>query len=84
MRAWCAAHEDTVAYRVWPPVAIGAPLLVGWLGHAESWVIRWTSASGGFRSAGRPPLSFVGWNGWSVWLFGRHQTGLLPGQGDAA
>ena len=23
--------EDTVAYRLWPPVAIGAPLLVGWL-----------------------------------------------------
>ena len=22
----------------------------------------------------------VTWNGWSLWLFGRHQTGLLPGQ----
>jgi protein-S-isoprenylcysteine O-methyltransferase Ste14 len=20
------------------------------------------------------------WNGWSLWLFGRHRTGLLPGQ----
>ena len=25
-------------------------------------------------------LCFVGWNGWSLWLFGRHGTGLLPGQ----
>ena len=24
-------REDTVEYRLWPPVAIGAPLLVGWL-----------------------------------------------------
>ena len=23
--------EETVAFRLWPPVAIGAPLLVGWL-----------------------------------------------------
>lgn len=23
--------EDAVAFRLWPPVAIGAPLLVGWL-----------------------------------------------------
>ena len=73
------AHEDTVAYLVWPPVAIGAPLLVGWLG---------TRILGDPVDLGewRVPLcwaltlSFVGWNGWSVWLFGRHQTGLLPGQ----
>ena len=25
-------------------------------------------------------LFFVGWNGWSLRLFGKHQTGLLPGQ----
>jgi len=25
-------------------------------------------------------LLFVGWNGWSLWLLGRHETGLLPGQ----
>ena len=23
---------------------------------------------------------FAVWNGWSLWLFGRHDTGLLPGQ----
>jgi protein-S-isoprenylcysteine O-methyltransferase Ste14 len=25
-------------------------------------------------------LTFVAWNGWSLWLFGRNRTGLLPGQ----
>jgi protein-S-isoprenylcysteine O-methyltransferase Ste14 len=25
-------------------------------------------------------LLFIAWNGWAVWLFGRHRTGLLRGQ----
>jgi protein-S-isoprenylcysteine O-methyltransferase Ste14 len=25
-------------------------------------------------------LLFVVWNGWALWLFSRHETGLLPGQ----
>ena len=29
-------------------------------------------------------LLFVGWNGWSLWLFGRHGTGLLPGRATQA
>ena len=48
MGAWSTV-QDTVAFRPWPPVAIGGPQLIGW-------------------------------NGWSLWLFGRHETGLLPGQ----
>ena len=24
-------------------------------------------------------VAFVIWNGWSLWLFARHETGLLPG-----
>lgn len=71
--------EGTVAFRLWPPVAIGAPLLVGWL------VTRlWGDPVG--VGDGRVPLGwalvllFVGWNGWSLWLFRRHRTGLLPGQ----
>ena len=27
--------EETVAFRLWPPVAIGAPLLAGWLGTLQ-------------------------------------------------
>jgi protein-S-isoprenylcysteine O-methyltransferase Ste14 len=73
------ASDEAVAFRLWPPVAIGGPLLVGWLA---------TRLGGDPVDLGgwRVPLgwalvlSFVGWNGWSLWLFGQHQTGLLPGQ----
>jgi len=69
----------TVDFRLWPPVAIGAPLLVGWVA---------TTAWGDPVDLGgwRVPvgvallLFFILWNGWSLWLFGRHRTGLLPGQ----
>ena len=71
--------EDSVAFRLWPPVAIGAPLLAGRLA-----TLRWGDPVdlGGWRI----PLGwalvffFVVWNGWSLWMFARHQTGLLPGQ----
>jgi len=29
-------------------------------------------------------LLFAGWNGWSLWLFARRRTGLLPGQATQA
>ncbi|MEQ6900354.1 isoprenylcysteine carboxylmethyltransferase family protein [Nocardioides sp. YIM 152588] len=74
---------ETVAFRLWPPVAVGAPLLAGWLA---------TLAWGDPVALGpwRLPLgwallaAFAGWNGWSLWLFRRHRTGLLPGQRTSA
>jgi protein-S-isoprenylcysteine O-methyltransferase Ste14 len=76
-------YERTVAFRLWPPVAVGAPLLVGWLA---------TSIWGDPIELGRwrVPLGwalvlfFVAWNAWSLWLFRRHETGLLPGQATRA
>jgi protein-S-isoprenylcysteine O-methyltransferase Ste14 len=70
---------EIVAFRLWPPVAIGAPLLVGWLvtlllGDPVD-LGRWRLAVGWALV-----LLFAGWNGWSLWLFSRHGTGLLPGQ----
>ena len=70
--------EDTVSFRLWPPVAIGAPWLVGWI---------LTAAAGDPVELGewRTPVGlvllafFVLWNGWSLALFARHETGLLPG-----
>jgi hypothetical protein len=74
-----SGFEKAVAYRLWPPVAIGVPLLVGWLatllGGDPVDLGRWRVPLGWMLVA-----LFVGWNGWSLWLFGRHQTGLLPGQ----
>ena len=64
-------------------MAIGAPLVVGWL---------ITQARGDpvALPEWRIPLGaalvvfFVAWNGWALWLFGRHETGLLPGQETSA
>jgi protein-S-isoprenylcysteine O-methyltransferase Ste14 len=75
--------DDTVGFRLWPPVAIGAPLLVGALATAA-----WGDpvALGGWRvPVGWALVAvFAGWNGWALWLFHRHRTGLLPGQATEA
>jgi protein-S-isoprenylcysteine O-methyltransferase Ste14 len=75
--------EETVAFRLWPPVAIGAPLVAGFVGTGL-----WKDPVdlGGWRIplGWALALFFVGWNGWSLWLFGRHGTGLLPGQATRA
>jgi protein-S-isoprenylcysteine O-methyltransferase Ste14 len=73
------SSEKVVGFRLWPPVAIGGPLLAGW-----AVTLLWGDPVGPGRW--RVPLGwvllllFAGWNGWSLWLFGRHRTGLLPGQ----
>ena len=70
---------DTVAFRIWPPVALGVPLAAGiaatlWWGEPVT-----------LPAVRRPVgwlflLGFAAWNGWSLWLFRRRRTGLLPGQ----
>jgi protein-S-isoprenylcysteine O-methyltransferase Ste14 len=73
------ASEETVAFRLWPPVAIGAPLLVGWLATLlwdDPVTLGWWRVPLGCALV----LFFVAWNGWSLLLFGRHETGLLPGE----
>jgi protein-S-isoprenylcysteine O-methyltransferase Ste14 len=60
-------------------VAIALPWLAGWIltrtvGDPIAlgvWRVPVGLALGAF---------FVVWNGWSLWLFARHETGLLPGQ----
>ena len=74
-----ASPDVTVGFRLWPPVAIGAPLLVGSLATRT-----WGDPVdlGGWRVplGWALVLFFVAWNGWSLWSFARHGTGLLPGQ----
>ncbi len=71
--------DDTVAFRLWPPVAVGGPLVAGWFV-----TLQWGDPVD--LGDWRVPLGwvlvllFVVWNGWSLFLFGRHETGLLPGQ----
>ncbi|QAY69759.1 methyltransferase family protein [Xylanimonas protaetiae] len=74
---------EIVAFRLWPPVAIGAPLLAGWLvtqGAGDPFELGAWRTTLGWALV----LLFVGWNGWSLWLFRRHETGLLPGQATRA
>jgi protein-S-isoprenylcysteine O-methyltransferase Ste14 len=74
--------DGTVSFRLWPPVAIGAPLVLGWFA-----TVAWGDPVD--LGAWRIPVGvtlvvlFVAWNGWALWLFGKHRTGLLPGQATA-
>ncbi|GLZ50200.1 hypothetical protein Acsp06_63850 [Actinomycetospora sp. NBRC 106375] len=70
---------DAPAYRIWPPVALGVPLLIGVgitaaAGDPVTWPV------GAARGAGLVlVVVFALWNGWALWLMGRHRTALLPG-----
>lgn len=70
---------DAPAYRIWPPVALGVPLLAGYA----------LTATVG-DPIGLPPtvsttvaliliIAFAIWNGWALVLMARHRTALLPG-----
>ncbi|MBM6400496.1 methyltransferase family protein [Phycicoccus sonneratiae] len=69
---------DAPSYRIWPPVALGVPLLAGLA----------LSAAGDPFEVPTGPARLVGvllvvafalWNGWALLLMGRHRTALLPG-----
>lgn len=71
--------DATVSFRLWPPVAIGVPLALGWavtLVAGDPWELPSARAPVGWFLVGL----FVIWNGWCLLLFRRHRTGLLPGQ----
>jgi protein-S-isoprenylcysteine O-methyltransferase Ste14 len=66
-------------FRLWPPVAVGAPWLAGYV--LERAVSGSTSLGVGAEIVGWVLVAaFAVWNGWSLLLFARHRTGLLPGQ----
>jgi protein-S-isoprenylcysteine O-methyltransferase Ste14 len=71
--------DTTVAFRLWPPVAVGTPLFLGWLA-TRLWGAPVDLGAWRLQLGWVLVAFFVGWNGWSLWLFGRHRTGLLPGQ----
>jgi protein-S-isoprenylcysteine O-methyltransferase Ste14 len=65
-------------FRVWPPVAVGAPLVLGLL---VSWLVgdplpasRVTTTAGLLLV-----VAFAVWNGWALLTMARHRTALLPG-----
>jgi len=70
---------DAPAFRIWPPVALGVPLVVGLTLTAaagdplsiEGPVARW---AGGLLA-----VLFVVWNGWAMTVMASRHTGILPG-----
>jgi protein-S-isoprenylcysteine O-methyltransferase Ste14 len=70
---------DAPAYRIWPPVALGVPLLAG-LGITAGVGDPIALPLGPSRLVATVLLvAFALWNGWALWLMGRHRTALLPG-----
>jgi protein-S-isoprenylcysteine O-methyltransferase Ste14 len=70
---------DAPAYRIWPPVALGAPLLIGVLVSAALGD-PFPASSGAARIAGLVLLLiFAIWNGWTLTVMARNRTAVLPG-----
>jgi protein-S-isoprenylcysteine O-methyltransferase Ste14 len=72
------APDSGPAFRMWPPVAIGGPLVAGLL----------VSSTVGDPLATSPVTAAMGWllvaafavwNGWALVTMARHRTALLPG-----
>jgi len=77
---YTADMADAPAYRIWPPVALGVPLLVGY-GITALWGDPVALPAAPSRVVGTVLIvAFVLWNGWALWLMARARTALLPGE----
>jgi protein-S-isoprenylcysteine O-methyltransferase Ste14 len=70
---------DAPAFRVWPPVALGVPLLVGGILTAtvgDPFALSQSAA----RAVGVVlGIVFVVWNGWTLAMMAANRTAVLPG-----
>jgi protein-S-isoprenylcysteine O-methyltransferase Ste14 len=70
---------DAPPFRIWPPVALGLPLLVGVVITAAAGD-PFTLQSVDVRAVGAFLIAaFAAWNGTALWLMARERTALLPG-----
>src|SRR5690349_4166418 len=70
---------DAPAYRIWPPVALGAPLLAGVLLTAVAGD-PFAIPGDGARVVGVVLLVVFGiWNGWTLTVMAGNRTAVLPG-----
>ena len=72
------APDTGPSFRMWPPVSVGGPLVLGllvsrWLGDPlpATPVTAW--------SGWLLVTAFGVWNGWALLVIARHRTALLPG-----
>ena len=70
---------DAPAYRIWPPVALGVPLLTGVVLTAAAGD-PFTLPRDGARIVGAVLLAAFGiWNGWTLRVMATNRTAVLPG-----
>ena len=70
---------DAPDYRIWPPVALGVPLLIGVLVTAAAGD-PFPLPAGGARIVGTVLLVVFGiWNGWTLTVMAANRTAVLPG-----
>lgn len=70
---------DAPAFRIWPPVALGVPLLAG-MGITAMVGDPVELPAGPSRTVATVlVVAFVLWNGSALWLMARYRTALLPG-----
>ena len=78
-QGYTAGMADAPAYRIWPPVALGVPLVAGWILTAVVGDPVALPAGPTRAVAVVLIVAFALWNGWALWLMARHRTALLPG-----
>src|ERR1043165_1141713 len=72
------ATDRGPGFRVWPPVSVGVPLVLGLL--LSGLVGDPLSASPATTTAGLLlVVVFAAWNGWALGTMAHHPTALLPG-----
>ncbi len=70
---------DAPAYRIWPPIALGVPLLAGVLVTAAVGD-PFTLPADGARVVGLVLVVVFGiWNGWTLTVMAGNRTAVLPG-----
>jgi protein-S-isoprenylcysteine O-methyltransferase Ste14 len=70
---------DAPAFRIWPPIALGTPLLVGVIVTASAGD-PFALARGSARVIGLVLCMLVAvWNGWALSLMAANRTAILPG-----
>jgi len=80
---WRRGHDggvtDAPAYRIWPPIALGVPLLIGVIVTAVAGD-PFTLARDGARVVGAVLFAVFGiWNGWTLTVMAVNRTAVLPG-----